>query len=67
MAVGLFNKGEITQEMTFTLKSLGLRGEQTIRDLWRQQDLVKTDKEYKTKVAPHGVVLLRIYPGNGSN
>jgi alpha-galactosidase len=64
MAVGLFNKGEITQEMNFTLKSLGLRGEQTIRDLWRQQDLLKTDKDYKTKVPPHGVVLLRLYPGN---
>ncbi|GHT66250.1 hypothetical protein FACS189452_01790 [Bacteroidia bacterium] len=64
MAVGLFNKSNAIQEIGFTMKELGLRGKQTIRDLWRQQDLGKYDKDFKTSVNPHGVVLVKIYPGN---
>jgi alpha-galactosidase len=64
MAVGLFNKGDVAQEADFTLKDLGLRGEQTIRDLWRQKDLLKSDKEFKTTVNAHGVVFVKVYPGN---
>ena len=39
MAVGLFNRGWQTVKMNFTLRMLGLRGRQTVRDLWRQKDL----------------------------
>jgi alpha-galactosidase len=65
MAVGLFNRGNAPQEAGFTLYDLGLRGEQTIRDLWRQQDLGKYDKAFSATVNPHGAVFLKIYPGNG--
>jgi alpha-galactosidase len=64
MAVGLFNKGDTGQDAGFTLEDLGLRGEQTIRDLWRQKDLGKSDKGFQTKVNPHGVVLIKVHPGN---
>jgi alpha-galactosidase len=37
-----------------------LQGSQPIRDLWRQKDLGPTDGKVSAKVAPHGVVLLKI-------
>lgn len=64
MAVGLFNRGEQETDMEVTLQQLGLRGEQTVRDLWRQKDLTKTSDKFAAKVAPHGVVLVKFYPGN---
>ena len=64
MAVGLFNKSLKAAKISFTLKSLGIRGKQTIRDLWRQQDVAETSDAYAATVEPHGVVLLRILPGN---
>lgn len=67
MAVGLFNKGMEPAEISFTLKSLGIRGKQTIRDLWRQKDLTETSDAYTATVSPHGVVLLKIAPGNPKN
>ncbi|AWI10585.1 alpha-galactosidase [Ereboglobus luteus] len=64
MAVGLFNKGAEKSEIEFTLKSLGLRGTQTIRDVWRQKDIATTKDKFSATVNPHGVLLLRISPGN---
>ena len=64
MAVGLFNRGWQTVKMNFTLRMLGLRGRQTVRDLWRQKDLTECTDKFETAVAPHGVVLVRVYPGN---
>ena len=66
MAVGLFNKGEKPMEIGFTPSSLGFRGKQKIRDLWRQKDLCEIDssEKFTTTVAPHGVVLVKVYPGN---
>lgn len=53
-----------TVKMNFTLRMLGLRGRQTVRDLWRQKDLTECTDKFETAVAPHGVVLVRVYPGN---
>lgn len=66
MAVGLFNRGEERASIGFKPAAFGFRGEQTIRDIWRQQDLITTpaDERFEAEVAPHGVVLLRIWPGN---
>lgn len=61
---GLFNRGWQTVKMNFTLRMLGLRGRQTVRDLWRQKDLTECTDKFETAVAPHGVVLVRVYPGN---
>ena len=43
-----------------------MRAPQTIRDVWRQQDLKTIDakERFDTEVNPHGVVLLKLYPGN---
>ena len=66
IAVGLFNRGEKPAKIGFKPIALGLWGEKTIRDLWRQKDLgaFADDQRYETTVAPHGVVLLKVYPGN---
>ena len=65
-AVGLFNRGEA--ETTITLKwgpwgnlpteRVGMTFR--VRDLWRQQDLGAFKDSFETKVAPHGVVLVRL-------
>ena len=64
MAIGLFNKSNESQEVSFTFKNLGVRGKQIIRDLWRQKDLGEYTEKFSTTVASHGVAFLKIYPGN---
>lgn len=46
--------------VTADWQNLKLSGAQTVRDLWRQRDLGKFEKEFSANVAPHGVVLVRI-------
>ena len=51
--------------MGFSPFKLGLYGDQTVRGLWRQQDMGKTiDKErWEVSVPAHGCVLYRLSPG----
>ena len=57
-----------TTKPVFIAQGLGpqrqANGEQTVRDLWRQKDLTRTSDRFDTRVAPHGVVLVKFYPGN---
>jgi alpha-galactosidase len=62
MAVGLFNLGEIEREMTVPWSELGISGEQSARDLWRQKDLGTFETAFTTKIPRHGVTLLRVAP-----
>ena len=66
MAIGLFNLSDSVRTIGFVPYSIGLRGTQTIRDVWRQKDLqqIEPKDRFDTEVNPHGVVLLRVYPGN---
>ncbi len=59
-AVGLFNRGEDTASVTAKWSDLGVKGKRIVRDLWRQQDLGKFDREFKASVPRHGVVLVRL-------
>jgi len=61
-AVGLFNRGLDEEVVTVNWSDLGLSGPQTVRDLWRQQDLGKMVDEFRAPVPRHGVVLVRISP-----
>ena len=65
VAVALFNLSEEERTLGFTPFKLGLYGEQTVRDLWRQQDVGKvTGKDrWEVSVAPHGAALFRLSPG----
>ncbi len=65
MAVGMFNKGNTPRQLSFTFKSIGVRGKQNIRDLWRQKEIGEYTDMFSTLVPPHGVVLVKVYPGNG--
>ncbi len=61
-AVGLFNRGEFENAVTVKWSELGLSGKQTVRDLWRQQDLGGFADSFSVKVARHGVAMIRLQP-----
>jgi alpha-galactosidase len=62
MAVGLFNRGEGLKTVSVTWENLGLRGPQTVRDLWRQKDAGTFATDFAAVVGRHGVVLVRVRP-----
>ena len=59
-AVGLFNLGDREKDVAAAWASLGITGKRAVRDLWRHEDLGSFEDEVHARVAPHGVVLLRI-------
>ena len=61
-AVGLFNRDADEAEVMVNWSDLGIKGKQTVRDLWRQKDLGVFEGEFKTKVRGHGVALVKITP-----
>jgi len=61
-AVGLFNRGELEAKVTARFSALGLSGQQSVRDLWRQKDLGTFDSEFSAPVPRHGVVLIKLSP-----
>ena len=71
LAVGMFNRGESEAVISIDPKMLGVYGsDRVVRDLWRQQDvgtLMMHDGAYRATVAPHGVHLVKVYPGNSDD
>lgn len=69
-AVGLFNRGEVEATIGVKWDPWGTlatpNGDATfvVRDLWRQKDLGAFKRKFETKVAPHGVVLIRLIPAS---
>jgi alpha-galactosidase len=59
-AVGLFNLGEETTDVTVTWSDLGIVGKHQVRDLWRQLNLGKSADSFQASVPRHGVVLVKI-------
>lgn len=59
-AVGLFNRGIWRSEVSVTWAELGLRGNQTIRDLWSQKNLGSFADGISRSVPRHGAVLLKV-------
>ena len=65
-AVGLFNRGnsETTAELKWgpwgTLATPDGGAKFMVRDIWRQKDLGNFKSKFETKIAPHGVVLVRL-------
>ena len=62
LAVGLFNAGKETVTVTANWSDLKLKGQQRVRDLWRQKDIGVFSDKFEAPVASHGVVLIRIFP-----
>jgi len=61
-AVGLLNPGSELASVTIDWATLGLKGRQQVRDLWRQKDLGIHTERFTAEVRPHGVVLVRLTP-----
>jgi alpha-galactosidase len=61
-AVGLFNRGAREDSVIVKWSDLGISGERTVRDLWRQKDLGRFSEQFETPVSRHGVVLVKIAP-----
>ncbi|MBI5383695.1 MAG: NPCBM/NEW2 domain-containing protein [Verrucomicrobia bacterium] len=59
-AVGLFNRSEVETSVTAKWSDLGVKGPQTLRDLWRQKELGRFENEFKASVPRHGVVMVRM-------
>jgi alpha-galactosidase len=61
-AVGIFNRSELEGSYTLKLDDVGITGQQSVRDLWRQKDLGKFTDQFERTVPRHGVVLVRLTP-----
>ncbi len=59
-AVGLCNAGEFPAEVVAKWTDAGVKGRQTVRDVWRQSDLGSFENEFKAQVPRRGVVLVRL-------
>lgn len=59
-AVGLFNCGAVTANLTLNFNLLGLAGQADVRDLWARADDGRFNQSFVTPVPPHGVVLLKV-------
>ena len=60
LAVGLFNRDEMDMPVTVTWEQLGIKGEHTVRDLWRQKDVGSFDGEFSRVVPRHGTLFVRV-------
>ncbi len=61
LAVGLFNRSDVKTKVTALWSDLGISGKQKARELWRQKDLGIFKEKYSSTVAPHGVVMIRLW------
>lgn len=59
-AVGLFNRSLDDTTVAANWSDMGISGEKTVRDLWRQKDLGRFVGKFETTVPAHGVVLVKI-------
>lgn len=61
VAVGLFNLQKTESDVSVSWEELGITGKQSVRDLWRQKNLKTATRSFKTKVPPHGVMMIRLW------
>jgi len=59
-AVGLFNRGESSLNITLELASIGKYHTARIRDLWQHKDLGAITDSYTANVFKHGVLMLKV-------
>jgi hypothetical protein len=58
--VGIFNMDKRKRNPTIAMRTLGLSGTYTIRDLWRQEDIGEASDELKVSIYPQGVFLIKL-------
>ena len=59
-AVALFNRGDREAEVAVKWADAQVKGKPQVRDLWSHADLGKQAEGFRAKVAPHGVVMVRV-------
>ncbi|MDO3640537.1 putative Ig domain-containing protein [Mucilaginibacter sp. L3T2-6] len=59
-AVGLFNTSDKYQTITLNRDDEDFKGLTKIRDVWQQKYIISSGSTYSAKVAPHGVMLVRL-------
>jgi hypothetical protein len=59
-AVGLFNRGPKDSPAVLNWSEAGLKGKQSLRDLWEHKDLGNFENEFMQTVPAHGTVLLTL-------
>ncbi|HYM95033.1 MAG TPA: putative Ig domain-containing protein, partial [Chitinophagaceae bacterium] len=59
-AVGIFNLSNDYQNISVGSGEIGVDVRSEVRDLWRQKDLGGFGLSFTTRVAPHGVTLIRV-------
>ena len=59
-AVALFNRGESEADVSVKWSDLKLSGSHKVRDLWAHADRGGQADGFTAKVAPHGVVMIRV-------
>jgi alpha-galactosidase len=62
VAVGLFNRGEDTEPITFTAAEVGLPKVHSANNLWTGQQITAVNGAYTFIIPKHAVVLLRLQP-----
>jgi hypothetical protein len=61
-AIGIFNLTDDHLNITLNWNEMAIRNGLHIRDLWRQKDLGISNESFTTKVVPHGVILIKVFP-----
>jgi len=61
-AIGIFNLKNDFQTVTLNWNDVKLNktGDKKVRDLWRQKDLGAFNDSFSTRIAPHGVTLVKV-------
>ena len=57
---GVFNRGEIENDVTLCWDQVGLEGKYQMRDLWRHKEIGTAEGEFSVRVPAHGVFLVRL-------
>ena len=58
--VALFNISDEEREITFNFSEVELSGKQSLRDVWKKEDLFNVSDGFTAKVVPHGAKLYLI-------
>ena len=65
VALGFFNRGDVTHTITAKLDRIGLGGARSVRDLWMQKDLGEFTIDLPVTVESHDVALYRVMAARG--
>lgn len=59
VAVGFFNLGEEKRTLEIDLKEIDLKGQQTVRDLWKREDAGTASGKFSIDLNKHGATFLQ--------